>query len=168
MQKDNIILIGMMGSGKTSVGLEISRHYGFNFIDLDGQIEKKFGKISDIFKNSGENHFRELETEELKSLIGVEKTILSTGGGTPLKEENQEILNKIGKVFYLSTSAGTIYERIKNQNHRPLLATCDPKKTIEEILSKRIGIYEKIGEKIITDNKIPKQIAEEIYEKFNS
>lgn len=168
MQKKykNIILTGMMGSGKTTVGKELAALLNCNFIDLDEIIEKKYGKISDIFAQKGEAYFREAETQELKNLKEKEKFVLSTGGGIILKDENIEILKKIGQVFYLSAKSETIYGRIKNQNHRPLLNTKNPKKSIEEILNKRLEQYEKSGEKIITDNKSTKEIAGEIYEKL--
>ena len=168
MPKDykNVILTGMMGSGKTTVGRELAAVLGYSFIDLDEIIEKKFGKISDIFAQKGEEYFREAETQELKNLKEKERFVLSTGGGIILKDENIEILKKIGQVFYLSAKSETIYERIKNQNHRPLLNTEDPKKSIEEILNKRLEQYEKSGEKIITDSKSAKEIAGEIYEKL--
>ena len=168
MPKDykNVILTGMMGSGKTTVGRELAAVLSYSFIDLDEIIEKKFGKISDIFAQKGEEYFREAETQELKNLKEKEKFVLSTGGGIILKDENIEILKKIGQVFYLSAKSETIYERIKNQNHRPLLNTENPKKSIEEILNKRLEQYEKSGEKIITDSKSAKEIAGEIYEKL--
>ena len=168
MQKKykNIILTGMMGSGKTTVGKELAVLLNCNFIDLDEIIEKKYGKISDIIAQKGEAYFREAETQELKNLKEKEKFVLSTGGGIILKDENIEILKKIGQVFYLSAKSETIYGRIKNQNHRPLLNTKNPKKSIEEILNKRLEQYEKSGEKIITDNKSTKEIAGEIYEKL--
>ncbi len=162
----NIILTGMMGSGKSTVGKELANLLGYSFVDLDEIIEKKYDKISNIFTKKGEPYFRELETKEIKELIGKEKIVLSTGGGIILKEKNIEILKQLGKVYFLSAQSETIYQRIKNQQHRPLLNTDNPKKSIEEILSKRLEKYEKSGEKIITDNKCAKEIAGEIYEKF--
>lgn len=162
----NVILTGMMGTGKTTAGKELAAVMGCEFIDLDEIIEKKYGAISDIFGQKGENYFRQLETAELKKLDKSKKFVLSTGGGVVLKDENIKILQSLGKVFYLETSAQTIYERIKNQKHRPLLNTDDPKKSIEEILSKRKELYEKSGEKITTDNKSPRELAGEIYERI--
>lgn len=167
MLQDNVILIGMMGSGKTTVGREFARLFGYTFFDLDEEIEKKHGKITDIFKNDGENYFRELETKELKNFIKSEKIILSTGGGTPIKEENQEILKKIGKIFYLNATAKTIYDRIKDQKTRPLLNTDNPQKAIEYILNSRQKTYEKCGKMVDVNNKAPNLVAKEIYEKLN-
>ncbi len=162
----NIILTGMMGSGKTSVGLELAKILECNFFDLDEIIEKKYGKITQIFKDKGENYFREIETTELKNFKSNRAFVLSTGGGAVLGEENLEILKSLGEVFYLSADAQTIYNRVKEQTQRPLLNTKDPKKTIEDILSSRLEKYEKSGEKIVTDNKNIEQIAREIYEKI--
>lgn len=162
----NIILTGMMGSGKTSVGLELAKILECNFFDLDEIIEKKYGKITQIFKDKGENYFREIETTELKIFKSNRAFVLSTGGGAVLKEENLEILKSLGEVFYLSADAQTIYNRVKEQTQRPLLNTKDPKKTIKDILSSRLEKYEKSGEKIVTDNKNIEQIAREIYEKI--
>ena len=162
----NVILTGMMGSGKTSVGLELAKILECDFFDLDEIIEKKYGKITQIFKDKGENYFREIETSELKNFKNNGAFVLSTGGGAVLKEENLEILKSLGEVFYLSADIHTIYDRVKEQTQRPLLNTKDPKKTIEDILSSRLEKYEKSGEKIVTDNKNIEQIAREIYEKI--
>ncbi len=168
MQKKykNIILTGMMGAGKTTVGKELATIMNCNYIDLDETIEKNYGKISDIFKQKGEEYFRQIETLELKKLNIRETFVLSTGGGIVLKDENIKILQTLGYVFYLEASTDTIYERIKNQKHRPLLNTPDPKRSIEEILSKRKKLYENSGEKITVNNKNVKEIAEEIYERI--
>ena len=168
MQKEfkNVILTGMMGSGKTTVGKELAAVLNYDFIDLDEVIENKYGKITDIFSQKGEKYFREIETQELKNFENQSNFVLSTGGGIILKDENIKILKDLGQVFYLSAKSETIYNRIKNQKHRPLLNTQNPKNTIEEILSKRLEKYEKSGEKIITDNKNAKEIAGEIYEKL--
>lgn len=156
----------MMGAGKTTVGKELATIMNCNFIDLDETIEKNYGKISDIFKKKGEEYFRQIETLELKKLNIQETFVLSTGGGIVLKDENIKILQTLGYVFYLEASTDTIYERIKNQKHRPLLNTPDPKRSIEEILSKRKKLYENSGEKITVNNKNVKEIAEEIYERI--
>ena len=168
MQKEfkNVILTGMMGSGKTTVGKELATILNYNFVDLDEIIENKYGKITDIFSQKGEKYFREIETQELKNFENQSNFVLSTGGGVILKDENIKILKDLGQVFYLSAKSETIYNRIKNQKHRPLLNTQNPKNTIEEILSKRLEKYKKSGEKIITDNKNAKEIAGEIYEKL--
>lgn len=169
MQKKskNIILIGMPGSGKTTVAAKLAGLLNLKFIDLDDVIENKYGKIAEIFTQNGEEYFRNLETKELTNLIGEQDFVLSTGGGIVLKDENLQILKKLGRVFYLSAEPETIYQRVKNQTHRPLLNSENPKDSIEKIFNSRIEKYMHSGEKIVTDNKTTEQIAGEIHEKFN-
>lgn len=167
MQKDNVILTGMMGSGKTSVGKALSKILECDFYDLDEIIEKKHGSISKIFKEKGENYFRQIEQEEIENFLGKNNFVLSLGGGAVLREKNLEILKKIGRIFYLSAQSDTIYERIKEQNNRPLLNVENPKEEIEKILSQRLQKYKKAGEEVKTDKKEIDEIAREIYERIN-
>lgn len=167
MQKDNVILTGMMGSGKTSVGKALSKILECDFYDLDEIIEEKHGSISKIFKEKGENYFRQIEQEEIENFLGKNNFVLSLGGGAVLREKNLEILKKIGRIFYLSAQSGTIYERIKGQNNRPLLNVENPREEIEKILSQRLQKYKKAGEEVKTDKKEIDEIAREIYERIN-
>lgn len=167
MQKDNVILTGMMGSGKTSVGKALSKILECDFYDLDEIIEEKHGSISKIFKEKGENYFRQIEQEEIENFLGKNNFVLSLGGGAVLREKNLEILKKIGRIFYLSAQSDTIYERIKGQNNRPLLNVENPKEEIEKILSQRLQKYKKAGEEVKTDKKEINEIAREIYERIN-
>lgn len=167
MQKDNVILTGMMGSGKTSVGKALSKILECDFYDLDEIIEKKHGSISKIFKEKGENYFRQIEQEEIENFLGKNNFVLSLGGGAVLREKNLEILKKIGRIFYLSAQSDTIYERIKEQNNRPLLNVENPREEIEKILSQRLQKYKKAGEEVKTDKKEIDEIAREIYERIN-
>lgn len=167
MQKDNVILTGMMGSGKTSVGKALSKILECDFYDLDEIIEEKHGSISKIFKEKGENYFRQIEQEEIENFLGKNNFVLSLGGGAVLREKNLEILKKIGRIFYLSAQSDTIYERIKEQNNRPLLNVENPREEIEKILSQRLQKYKKAGEEVKTDKKEIDEIAREIYERIN-
>ena len=147
--KNNIILIGMPGCGKSTAGKLISDALNFDFIDLDFLIEKNEGmKITEIFNKKGEKYFRELETETLKNLQGKEKFVLSAGGGTPQKEENIEIMKKLGTVFYLEIEPDKIYDRIKDDKTRPLLQKENPKEILSELYGKRKSAYEKADYKI--------------------
>ena len=132
----NVILIGFMGSGKTTVGLRLSYRLRQSVIDMDKEIEREEKRtISDIFAVEGETYFRERETACLQKLIRtVSNQIISAGGGLPLREENRKLLRRLGKVFYLRADAETIYERLKGDTTRPLLQGSDPKTKVRPLM----------------------------------
>ena len=161
--KKQIVLIGMMGSGKTTVGKQLAELLGWTFIDLDEEIEKRENKkISQIFNDNGEQYFRKTEKEAIKEFINNEKTILSLGGGAFENEESQKLLKEKSTVIFLKASCQKIFERIKNEIHRPLLHKNFSIETIEFILQKRQKNYEKAHYKIVTDNKTPQEITNDI------
>ena len=162
---ENIILIGMMGCGKTTIGKELSKLLpDYKYVDIDLEIEKSTQKkISDIFLKHGEPFFRMLETEKIKKVCQKpEKQIISAGGGAFENEQNQKLLLKSGKVIYLKTSALEIYNRIKNETHRPLLRKDFSVDKIKEIMSKREKNYKKADIIVSTDKKEPQKVAKEI------
>ena len=114
--KDNIILIGFMGCGKSSVGIRLSYRLRRTIIDTDQWIEQKQKKtVSEIFEESGEEAFRCMETECLRELIKTaRRQIISAGGGLPMRKENHALLKELGRVFYLKVTPETVYERVKN------------------------------------------------------
>jgi len=135
----NVILIGFMGCGKTTVGLRLSYRLRRTVTDTDKEIEKEEKRtISDIFATDGEAYFRKAETECLRKMIGgTENQIISVGGGLPMREENRRLLKKLGQVFYLRATAQTIYERLKDDTTRPLLQGEDPFTKIRTLLQER-------------------------------
>ena len=149
--KDHIILIGFMGCGKSTVGIRLSYRLRRSLTDTDKLIEKEQKcSISEIFAKRGEAHFRELETECLRTLLernGSE--IISVGGGLPVKEENRKLLKKLGVVFYLRATADTIYERVKHDTTRPLLQDKNPMEKIRTLMAERSAIYEMAADVII-------------------
>jgi len=159
---NSIFLIGFMGAGKSTIGLELSKKLSFNLVDTDKSIERSQGmKITEIFSKKGEDFFRELETNELKLLSNENNLIVSTGGGIILKDSNREILNNVFSI-YLKADFDIIFERIKEDKTRPLLLTDNPYKTAKEIFESRYELYESFQNKINTDNKHPKDISDEI------
>jgi len=160
----NIILIGFMGSGKTVVGKELAAKLGVDFLDTDELIEKTEGRtISEIFKADGEEYFRQLETEVLKTLKDYDNFILATGGGIILKEGNIAALKTLGPVILLWADPAVVYERVKNEAHRPLLQVADPKAEIIKRLAARSEKYHQAADhKIDTSGQSPEQIGEEI------
>lgn len=162
--KKNIILIGMMGSGKTTIGAALSEKLSdFQYIDIDNEIEKATQKkISEIFLQHGEPYFRMLETDKIKKFCTGEKRIISAGGGAFENEENRKIMLNNGNVIYLKASPEEIYNRIKNEVHRPLLKKNFSIEKIEFIMKNREKNYKKAHFTINTTAKTPQVIVEEI------
>ena len=161
----NIVLTGFMGTGKTTIGKELSKILNMRLVDIDAEIEKaRKMKINDIFRIYGEPYFRDIETDMIEKLSREKNIIISTGGGAVLRDENMEILKENGIVFCLNASAETILERTSISEDRPLLKVENPGEKISEMLSFRRPFYEKAGVMIETDGKTPLEVVEEIME----
>lgn len=159
-----ITLIGMMGSGKTTIGKILSEQTGISAIDLDDFIENKENEsISEIFKTKGEQYFRTVEAITIKELTQTTSSqILSLGGGTFENEQTRELLLKNSTVIYLETTPEEIFKRIQKTNNRPLLKNNMTIEKISEIIAQRKNNYNLAHHKILTDGKTPSKIAEEI------
>jgi shikimate kinase len=143
-QVRNIILIGFMGCGKSTIGRELKRMLGYQWIDTDATIETQAHcRITEIFAREGEQGFRDRETAALRELLekNLQSTIVSTGGGAVLREENREMLRQLGYVVWLRANADTIYQRTRKNRDRPILQTENPRGVIEELLLQREPIY---------------------------
>lgn len=161
--KTLIVLTGMMGSGKTTVGKFLARILKFDFVDLDNEIEKSEGKsITQIFNDNGEQYFRFLEKEKVQEYINSKNTVLSLGGGTFEDKETQKLLKKNGIVIYLKASPSTLLKRTKVTIHRPLLHTNFSLETLSFILNKRKKNYEKAHHIIEVNNKTKKETVKKI------
>lgn len=161
----NVILIGFMGSGKSSIGKLLAEKTQMNFLDTDIVIEKEQGRsIPDIFAESGETYFRNLETKLLQRLVlETDNTVIAIGGGMPLREENQILLHKLGILIYLEAAKETIIERLYKDRSRPLLQGGSLEDRIVHLMSLRKHIYEDTSDSIIiTDHKSPEWICSEI------
>lgn len=168
IKKDNIILIGFMGCGKSSVGFKLSYYLRRTLLDTDKWIEKKQGiSISQIFERFGENAFRQMETDCLENLLQTtEHQIIATGGGLPIREENHELLRKLGTVYYLKVTPEVVYERLKEDTTRPLLRGDNPMEKIESLLNVREPVYEQCADYVIeVSGKTFEEILEEIASK---
>ncbi len=162
---DNIVLIGYMGAGKTAVGKYLANQYGYDFLDTDEYIVELEGiTINEIFATKGEEYFRQLETRVLTDLKGTLKnTVLSTGGGLPMREENRILLKDIGRVCYLRASADTTYKRVSGCDDRPLLAGDNMYDKICSMLQLRTPLYIDAADVIIdTDDMKIEDIAASI------
>ncbi len=164
----NIILIGFMACGKSSVGRQLSQAMNLEFLDTDELIEQRAGTtISDIFATQGEAAFRVLETECLKDLLNREGNafVLSVGGGLPIREENRRLLSQIGTVIYLKVSPDTVFMRVRNDKTRPLLQTSNPRGRIMDLMNARKHFYEDAADYVLeADKKSFDEIIEEIKE----
>ena len=161
-----IYLIGMMGSGKSSVGKILAKRLQFSIIDIDKEIEKDEKlSIKEIFKKKGENYFREIESKYL--LRKKKLTVVSCGGGIILNKKNREFLRTSGYTIYLKSSIPTLEKRLLNKNSRPLLNNDNLKETLINLYSKRKKLYISAADfTIITDGRSVKEVCELITEKL--
>ena len=143
----NIYLIGMMGAGKTTVGKLLARRLKLRFIDCDHEIEERCGvKIPLIFEIEGEPGFRSRESQVLAELTALDGVVLGTGGGAVLAEENRRRLCARGLVVYLRALPEDLYERVRHDRNRPLLATADPLVRLRQIYAERDPLYGSIAD----------------------
>lgn len=158
-----IVLIGMMGSGKTTIGKLLGEKLTLRSIDIDVIIEQNEKRtVSEIFQNEGEKYFRNIERETIKKNFMNKDLIISLGGGAFEDQLTQELLLKNSTVIYLKTSPNVILERIKNNTNRPLLKNQMTVKKIQSIILQRQKNYELANITILTDNKNTDKIVEEI------
>lgn len=159
----NIILIGFMGSGKSEVGHKLAQRLKMNYIDCDEIIEKSQKRsISEIFKTDGEEHFRNLETEVIRTLEDYDGFVISTGGGMILREENVRMLKEIGPLVLLWADKDVVCKRLAKAENRPLLEG-DREKRIKEILEFRTPIYNRVADlKVDTSRLSVDEALEEI------
>ena len=160
----NLILCGMMGAGKTTVGIKIAEKLGRRWYDTDEVITQQYGKISNIFEEKGEEYFRGLETQTVKSLCAETDLVISVGGGLVLRAENVELLKQNGKIFFLRAKKQTLLTRLQGDKERPLLQGDESlEDKIDRLLSTREAIYAKVADYIVdVDEKSPDKIADEI------
>lgn len=142
LMRRNIVLIGMMGAGKTAIGAELSRRLGRPFWDTDAEIERAAAMtIPEIFARDGEDFFRARESEVLSRVLAGGDSIVSTGGGAWLREGNRQRIGLHGVSVWLDCDLDTLWHRVRARPTRPLLQTADPRGTLDRLLSERRPIY---------------------------
>ncbi len=144
----NIILVGFMGSGKSTICRELGKLLNYPLIDTDHKIEElEKLSVADIFSLKGETYFRDCETQTVEQLLSNQLThhIISTGGGLPIKEANRPLLRQLGYVVWLNANTDTILDRTSRNSNRPLLQTENARATIEKMLTQRNDIYSEVS-----------------------
>jgi len=165
----NIALVGMMGAGKTTVGRLLARRLKRAFYDSDEEIERRCGvRIPLIFDVEGEAGFRARETQVIAELCALERVVLATGGGAVLAEENRRRLAADGIVVYLHARPEHLWQRVRHDRNRPLLATAEPQKKLEDLYAQRDPLYREIAHLVLdTGRQSAQSLAKEVLARLN-
>jgi shikimate kinase len=154
LQSGNLILVGMMGSGKTTMGRVLAKHLGKIFVDSDEEIIKRTGvTIPHIFDVEGEAGFRLRETATICDLAVRDNMVLATGGGAVLAEQNRAMLQQNGIVIYLKTSMHDLWQRTRYDRNRPLLQTGNPHAKLTELFQQRDPLYQQVSDIVVQSGK---------------
>jgi len=155
MKRDaNLYLVGLMGAGKTTVGRVLARRLKLRFLDSDQEIERRCGvKIPVIFEIEGEPGFRAREATAIAELAQLSGVVLATGGGVVGAAENRRLLTASGTVVYLHAQPENLYERVRHDRNRPLLANADPLARLRELYAERDPLYRSIADVVVDTGK---------------
>ncbi|HNR93612.1 MAG TPA: shikimate kinase [Kiritimatiellia bacterium] len=163
MTKTNIMLVGFMGTGKTTVGRMLAERLNKTFVDMDHKIEERAGKkIADIFAQEGEAHFRALERALVQELAQEENLVVAAGGGVVLNPMNLEDFSKTGHVICLKASHETILRRVLKSSHRPLLEEGDKRQKIIELMKEREPLYDAVPLSVNTACLSAREVTDDI------
>ncbi|MGV8145068.1 MAG: shikimate kinase [Alkaliphilus sp.] len=167
--KDNIILIGMMGAGKTTIGKQVAKLLGYSFVDTDILVAKKMKmSIEEIFLKHGEESFRKIEQEIVEELHYVNNAVIATGGGIILSPRNRKKLIKMGMLFYLNATSNWIIKNLEStRDDRPLLFNVEKQEKIEQLITERKSSYKIARYEIVVDNKSVLEISKKIIEIYS-
>ncbi len=167
MSRQSIVLTGFMATGKSSVGRALADTLGYRWVDTDAMIEERHGPIPEIFRNNGEEAFREIEARVATELAGVAGLVVSTGGKLMLDPVNAASLGQSARVFCLTAQPDEIMQRVTDQDglDRPLLAGAHPAERIAELLAERAEAYARF-EQIPTDGRTVEEIVDDIVERL--
>ena len=163
----NLILIGFMGSGKSSVGKRVAQKLDFHFVDTDELIERRMGKsVTQIFERYGEAYFRDLEKHVMRELAGRTHLVVATGGGSVIADENWGSWRRNGIIALLETDAETIHQRTRHHTHRPLLQGTDALVKIKSLLTERLRRYAMADFSVNTVGKTCDEVAKTVLEEY--
>ncbi len=159
----NIVLVGFMGTGKTTIATQAANRLKMKYVSTDSLIEKREKRtINEIFTDSGEEYFRDVESDVVRELSAGEGLVIDAGGGAVLREENIINLKSSGVVISLTAEADVILSRTRKYKHRPLLNVDDPKRRIRDLLAKRKSFYAKADHSIDTGKLTVRQAVDEV------
>ena len=154
LRSGNLILVGMMGSGKTTMGRTLAKHLGKDFVDSDEEIQRRTGvTIPHIFDIEGEAGFRQRESAAIRDLVERDNMVLATGGGAVLAEQNRVMLQQNGIVIYLKASVHELWQRTRHDKNRPLLQTADPHAKLTELFQQRDPLYMQAADIVMQSGK---------------
>lgn len=154
-QNDNIYLVGLMGAGKTTVGRQLAKRLGRDFLDSDHEIEARTGvRIPTIFEIEGEDGFRRREAQTIAELTEERNIVLATGGGVVINPENRARLHSTGWVVYLNVPPALLYERTRHDRNRPLLRVADPLARLEELHALRDPLYREVAHLVVDGSRL--------------
>ena len=146
----NVIIVGLMGAGKTTIGRLLARRLRRRFVDSDREVELRCGvRIATIFEIEGEEGFRAREAQAIEQLTAEQGIVLATGGGAVLREDNRRRLSAAGTVVYLHAKPEDLFERVRHDKNRPLLNTADPLARLRELYAQRDPLYRSIADLVI-------------------
>ncbi|MBY6055153.1 shikimate kinase [Leisingera daeponensis] len=152
--KKTIVMVGMMGAGKTAVGRALAARLGAPFLDSDHEIEAAANMtIPEIFARDGEPFFRQKERQVIARLLEEERGILSTGGGAFLAEENRQVITEKGVSVWLNADLDVLWNRVRHRDTRPLLRTADPRATLSNLYHQRVPLYAKADVSVASDGQ---------------
>lgn len=168
MEAPNLYLVGLMGAGKTTVGRMLARRLKLRFVDSDHEIEARCGvKIPVIFEIEGEAGFRAREVQVVSELTSLRGIVLATGGGVVLAPENRERLAENGTVIYLRARPEDLYDRVRHDRNRPLLATSDPLGRMRSLFTERDPLYRQVADLVVeTGDQSPQALARRLLEQL--
>ena len=165
----NIALVGFMGSGKTTIAIELSHRLKMRYVSVDDMIEKREkATINEIFSKKGEEYFRSVEAGCLKEALAGEGAVIDTGGGAVLKDENWANMKELAVTICLAADEETIMARTKKYKHRPLLNVEDPRQRIRSLLAKREPFYARADHCVDTGKLTVKQAVDRIIEIYTA
>ncbi|HEY7764354.1 MAG TPA: shikimate kinase [Aestuariivirgaceae bacterium] len=139
----SVVLVGLMGAGKSTVGRRLAQKLGLTFVDADAEIERAAGKaVPDIFREHGEQYFREGERKVIARLLEAGSQVLATGGGAYMNEETRKNIARLGISVWLKAELPLLMKRVRRRDNRPLLAAEEPEEVMHKLITQRYPVYE--------------------------